>query len=79
MQLIRCSTYHRAHDKVIPAQGRAIVPTDLAMAIPVGHYGTLTPARLDAETAMCRAKSQPCTSAHVGLLQGGLRPAADLL
>mmetsp|Transcript_8542 Transcript_8542/g.21985 ORF Transcript_8542/g.21985 Transcript_8542/m.21985 type:complete len:156 (+) Transcript_8542:1-468(+) len=32
-----------AYDTLIPAQGRAIVKTDLAMAIPVGCYGRVAP------------------------------------
>ncbi|KAI9485930.1 MAG: dUTPase-like protein [Benjaminiella poitrasii] len=32
-----------AHDIVIPAQGKAIVATDISLAIPVGHYGRVAP------------------------------------
>ncbi|KAI8884420.1 dUTP diphosphatase [Backusella circina FSU 941] len=32
-----------AHDTVIPAQGKGIVPTDISLAIPAGHYGRVAP------------------------------------
>eukprot|EP00039_Didymoeca_costata_P019868 m.339217 g.339217 ORF g.339217 m.339217 type:complete len:153 (-) comp18712_c0_seq1:154-612(-) len=32
-----------AHDDVIPAQGKTIAKTDLAIAIPEGHYGRVAP------------------------------------
>ena len=32
-----------AEDIVIPARGKAIAKTDLAMAIPLGHYGRIAP------------------------------------
>eukprot|EP00042_Codosiga_hollandica_P007427 m.17401 g.17401 ORF g.17401 m.17401 type:complete len:184 (+) comp29201_c0_seq1:40-591(+) len=32
-----------AHDVVIPAQGKAIVPTDIAIALPEGCYGRVAP------------------------------------
>lgn len=32
-----------AHDTVIPAQGKVIVPTDISIAIPAGHYGRVAP------------------------------------
>ena len=32
-----------AHDAVIPAQGKAIVPTDLSIALPAGTYGRVAP------------------------------------
>ncbi|KAI7887637.1 dUTPase-like protein [Mucor mucedo] len=32
-----------AHDIVIPAQGKTIVATDIAIAVPEGHYGRVAP------------------------------------
>ena len=32
-----------AEDVVVPAHGKAIAKTDLAMAIPLGHYGRIAP------------------------------------
>ena len=32
-----------AEDVVVPARGKAIAKTDLAMAIPLGHYGRIAP------------------------------------
>ena len=32
-----------AEDIVVPARGKAIAKTDLAMAIPLGHYGRIAP------------------------------------
>ncbi|CEP15249.1 hypothetical protein [Parasitella parasitica] len=32
-----------ARDNVIPAQGKALVDTDLSLAIPEGHYGRVAP------------------------------------
>lgn len=32
-----------AHDMVIPAQGKTIVATDIAIAVPEGHYGRVAP------------------------------------
>jgi len=32
-----------ARDTVVPARGKALVPTDLAMAIPLGVYGRIAP------------------------------------
>jgi dUTP pyrophosphatase len=32
-----------AHDTVIPAQGKVVVPTDISLAIPPGHYGRVAP------------------------------------
>ena len=37
---------HSAYDTVIPARGKGIVKTDIAMAIPVTCYGRIAP-RLD--------------------------------
>eukprot|EP00048_Salpingoeca_helianthica_P017544 m.237789 g.237789 ORF g.237789 m.237789 type:complete len:147 (-) comp21382_c0_seq1:169-609(-) len=32
-----------AADMVVPAQGKAIVPTDIAIAVPDGYYGRVAP------------------------------------
>ena len=32
-----------AKDVVIPAQGKAIVPTDISIAVPIGTYGRVAP------------------------------------
>lgn len=32
-----------ADDAIVPARGKALVMTDLVMAIPVGHYGRIAP------------------------------------
>ncbi|KAG0738595.1 hypothetical protein G6F23_009570 [Rhizopus arrhizus] len=32
-----------AHDIIIPAKGKAIVATDISLAIPIGHYGRVAP------------------------------------
>lgn len=32
-----------AEDIIVPARGKAIAKTDLAMAIPLGHYGRIAP------------------------------------
>lgn len=32
-----------AHEHTIPAQGKALIKTDLSLAIPVGHYGRIAP------------------------------------
>ncbi len=32
-----------ADDALVPARGKALVMTDLVMAIPVGHYGRIAP------------------------------------
>ena len=34
---------HALEAKVIPARGKALVPTGLAMAIPIGNYGRIAP------------------------------------
>ena len=34
---------HANHDSVIPARGKAIIKTGLAMAIPEGNYGRIAP------------------------------------
>ncbi|KJE92385.1 deoxyuridine triphosphatase [Capsaspora owczarzaki ATCC 30864] len=34
---------YSAYDEVIPAQGKAIVKTDIAIAVPEGHYGRVAP------------------------------------
>ena len=34
---------YSAHDKVIPAHGKALVPTDLIVAVPLGAYGRVAP------------------------------------
>lgn len=33
----------RAADIVVPAKGKAIVPTDLSIAVPIGTYGRVAP------------------------------------
>ena len=35
-----------AKDIIIPAQGKAIVPTDIAIAVPEGYYGRVGKSRL---------------------------------
>lgn len=32
-----------AHEHTIPANGKALIKTDLSLAIPVGHYGRIAP------------------------------------
>lgn len=32
-----------AHDTIIPAKGKALVPTDLSIALPEGTYGRVAP------------------------------------
>ena len=32
-----------AYDSVVPARGKALIMTDLQMAIPLGHYGRVAP------------------------------------
>ena len=32
-----------AHEHAIPAHGKALIKTDLSLAIPVGHYGRIAP------------------------------------
>ncbi|KAI8902070.1 dUTPase-like protein [Globomyces pollinis-pini] len=32
-----------AHDGVVPAKGKAIIPTDLSIALPAGTYGRVAP------------------------------------
>lgn len=32
-----------AHDGVVPARGKALVPTDLSIAIPMGTYARVAP------------------------------------
>ena len=34
---------HRAYEGTIPAHGKGIVKTDIAMAIPGGYYGRVGP------------------------------------
>jgi hypothetical protein len=34
---------HSAKDMIVPAQGRAVIPTDLSIALPAGTYGRVAP------------------------------------
>ena len=34
---------YAAHNAIIPANGKVLIPTDLAFCIPVGHYGRIAP------------------------------------
>ena len=34
---------YAAHDVTIPAQGKALVKTDIAVALPIGWYGRVAP------------------------------------
>ena len=34
---------HALEERVVPARGKVLVPTGLAMAIPIGNYGRIAP------------------------------------
>ena len=40
---LQCQSIYSAIDTIVPAKGKAIIATDLSIAVPIGTYGRVAP------------------------------------